>query len=366
MGFDVPLRQCDLRPPSISSRLKRRSVFAVYRFLPDHPKYSTHGVRVLAPDDHYVLNFVGPVLPRKDRGDREVYCRTMLALFCPWRTGLELRPPDVSWDATFALFTFAPRHLRLMKNMNVLYECRDSSHDFASLRRSNFGVSTDAEGPQPTLQQLCDSASHGLPDGPSDMELLRLVELACTSAQSGLHADSAVDEQRRQEFRRLLSSFDTLERDVPPLPVVRDQPPSSTTPPFVSSLLSPKAWKDRLNAARKLAVGLRMNPSLQTSGSLTRSRVEDFDVRVVGINDVEPGYSSVSASGLRTARSLQPTIAMQHAISLFSLNDAQTRAFVLIASRVISMSTDPLRMYLGGMGGTGKSWCSRAIQLYSW
>ncbi|KAI0753906.1 hypothetical protein BC629DRAFT_1663000 [Irpex lacteus] len=329
----VPLRQCDLQPPSISSRLKRRSVFAVYRFLPDHPKYSSHGVRVLAPDDHYVLNFVGPVLPRKDRGDREVYCRTMLALFCPWRTGLELRPPDVSWDATFALFSFAPRHLRLMKNMNVLYECRDSSHDFASLRRSNFGLSTDADGPQPTLQQLCDSASHGLPDGPSDMELLRLVELACTSAQSGLHADSAEDEQRRQEFRRLLSSFDTLERHVPPLPVVRDQPPSSTPPPFVSSLLSPKAWKDRLNAARKLAVSLRMNPSLQTSGSLTQSRVEDFDVRVVGINDVEPGYSSVSANGLSTARSLQPTTAMQRAISLFSLNDAQTRAVSIVTAK---------------------------------
>ena len=61
-------------PASYSSSHASR----LYRFTPDPPKYATHGIQILAHSQRYVLDYVGATLPRKDHGDREVYCRTML------------------------------------------------------------------------------------------------------------------------------------------------------------------------------------------------------------------------------------------------------------------------------------------------
>ncbi|KAJ3825789.1 hypothetical protein F5880DRAFT_1477579, partial [Lentinula raphanica] len=42
-------------------------------------------------------------------------------------------------------------------------------------------------------------------------------------------------------------------------------------------------------------------------------------------------------------------------IKSFSLNIEQERAFRIVAHHSIGYSPDPLRLYIGGMGGTGKS-----------
>ncbi|KAJ7131534.1 hypothetical protein C8R43DRAFT_832797, partial [Mycena crocata] len=45
----------------------------------------------------------------------------------------------------------------------------------------------------------------------------------------------------------------------------------------------------------------------------------------------------------------------------WSLNTEQKRAFVIVADHSVSHQGTPLRMYLGGMGGTGKSVVLKAI-----
>jgi hypothetical protein len=52
---------------------------------------------------------------------------------------------------------------------------------------------------------------------------------------------------------------------------------------------------------------------------------------------------------------------MNKIILSFTLNAAQARAFILVASRVTLVQASPLRMYLGGMGGTGKSQVIKAL-----
>ena len=49
-----------------------------------HPLHSTHGVCPLALGFKWVPNFLGPSLPCSNKGDREFYCASMLALFAPW------------------------------------------------------------------------------------------------------------------------------------------------------------------------------------------------------------------------------------------------------------------------------------------
>ena len=97
-------------------------------FLSAHPLAETHGVRLLKL--RHIPNFIGNTLPRHDQGDHEYYCSTMLALFKPWRNGLDLRTKFNSWDETFMSHGFSMWQLELMKNMNIHYECLDARDDF--------------------------------------------------------------------------------------------------------------------------------------------------------------------------------------------------------------------------------------------
>jgi hypothetical protein len=79
---------------------------------------------------HGVPNFIGATLPCFDQGDREYYCCTMLMLFKPWRSGLDLKNREESWDDAFSDASFSPRQREIMKYMNIRYKCLDAQDDF--------------------------------------------------------------------------------------------------------------------------------------------------------------------------------------------------------------------------------------------
>ncbi|KAF8181767.1 hypothetical protein BJ912DRAFT_797418, partial [Pholiota molesta] len=74
----------------------------------------------------------GPSLPRRDK--KEVYaryCRLMLILFKPWRHADDLRLLSQSWEDAFTVFleTCSTRIKKLLDNMQLLHECKDSGQD---------------------------------------------------------------------------------------------------------------------------------------------------------------------------------------------------------------------------------------------
>ncbi|KAI5823010.1 hypothetical protein K523DRAFT_255966, partial [Schizophyllum commune Tattone D] len=100
-------------------------------FLDAHPQHNSHHVWCDQSKRHYIVpNFVGGSIPRNDQGDREFYCATMLTLFVPWRRGRDLRTEGYNWDHAFRHSTFKPRHLQLMENFNLRYECADARDDY--------------------------------------------------------------------------------------------------------------------------------------------------------------------------------------------------------------------------------------------
>src|SRR6266487_2495441 len=101
-------------------------------FLKDHPLYGTHDIRFNPKKANVVPNFIGGSLPRRDHGDREYYCVTMLTLFKPWRNGKDLKTENYSWDETFMDHTFTEHQQHLMDNFNIRYECNDARDDFSS------------------------------------------------------------------------------------------------------------------------------------------------------------------------------------------------------------------------------------------
>ena len=48
-------------------------------------------------------------------------------------------------------------------------------------------------------------------------------------------------------------------------------------------------------------------------------------------------------------------------IKQFTLNEKQERAFKIVAQHACLSQSDQLKMYLGGMGGTGKSQVIKAL-----
>ncbi|KAK0494357.1 hypothetical protein EDD18DRAFT_1077573, partial [Armillaria luteobubalina] len=79
----------------------------------------------------HVPNFVGGMLPRKDKGDREYYCLAMLTFFRPWRSSKDLKlNTETTWDCEFSRYTFTPFHLKIIDNFNLRYECLDARDDF--------------------------------------------------------------------------------------------------------------------------------------------------------------------------------------------------------------------------------------------
>ena len=117
------------RPTSRNINLKLNK--NQHRFTEEHPLHETHAMPFVPDNMLRIPNFVGASLPRCDKGDREYYCCSMLTIFKPWRSGLDLkRSQTASWDEEFANHIFSNNELSIMKNLNIRYECLDARDDY--------------------------------------------------------------------------------------------------------------------------------------------------------------------------------------------------------------------------------------------
>ena len=146
----------------------------MHKFLPEHPQHKTHQSYLLPEAKARIPNFAGGVLPRKDKGNREDYCMTMLMLFKPWRTGLDLKTKGDTWDETFESYEFTDRHEEIMKFFHIKYECNDARDDYHAQRKAGKGKMPMPFGLSEDTQDLLDNQADDerYVDGihPADME----------------------------------------------------------------------------------------------------------------------------------------------------------------------------------------------------
>ncbi|KAJ3831136.1 hypothetical protein F5878DRAFT_519870, partial [Lentinula raphanica] len=113
------------------------------QFLKDHPLHDTHVPIHHSKNRHLVPNFLGGNLPRPDKEDREYYCCTMLVLFCPWRSGKDLKQAEQTWHEAFELYNFPSHCITYIQNMNLRYEALDARDDFrAQMKSGKVSLST--------------------------------------------------------------------------------------------------------------------------------------------------------------------------------------------------------------------------------
>ncbi|THU87488.1 hypothetical protein K435DRAFT_681605, partial [Dendrothele bispora CBS 962.96] len=81
----------------------------------------------------YVPLVLGPGIPRRDKESSMMkHTRLMLILFKPWVTVNDLKTETQTWKEAYNEFlenTCSPRLHRIIDNMQLLHECRDSRDD---------------------------------------------------------------------------------------------------------------------------------------------------------------------------------------------------------------------------------------------
>ncbi len=104
-----------------------------------HPQYETH---VLRKRTVWVVPVVlGDRVPRHDRGDeeKEQWARMMMILFVPWKNPADIKYEGETWRDAYERRrdVIGPQQQEIIRNMNVLSECRDARDEVTQALRAN-------------------------------------------------------------------------------------------------------------------------------------------------------------------------------------------------------------------------------------
>lgn len=316
-----------------------------FPFLPGHPRYKTHTAtcdfRRLST---IIPNFIGGALPRSDKGDRSYYCMTMLTLFKPWRSPGDLKDGDSTWERAFSNYQFTARQTELMANFNVRYECNDARDDhFAQMRKKLAEVQSGFTshyghqflGDRDRMKDDAMAANHGMEE---DEEFE-----SDADDYVGPRSQHFFDEARG--IRKILRSSGWLNKECSNLPQVN-------TDRLLAPYKTRSTWATFVkNERAQLTANKLMNmPPLD---ELRKCRHHPVDtVEILPHTYFDP----------RTVGEQNADVETQSKIIVdFKLNTEQIRAFMLLANHASKPQRIPLRMYMGGMGGTGKSRVIKAM-----
>ena len=318
-------------------------------YLPGHPQRFTHCINLHEKADK-IPSFIGGPLPRSDKGNREYYCEIMLMLFKPWRTGNDLKQKKQRWDDAFDIYCFSAQQRKLMENFNVRYECHDAKDDFYANNISKSHVlpnwiTNDSLEEIEDLNKLSDIAInadgdevYGFYDNNDSIKgkITKLRESEMTEMQQILEDSGWLDE--------MISNPDQLSTNVPEII-------STSTPAKLHEMLI--AEKDR-RLTNKTRYGNQDAPAITEEYSEQNNCNLIDNVRLVDKTYLEKDFSFSSQ--------LDADI-IDKVVKDKLLNNEQERAFRIIGNHAATLGLPQLTMYLGGMGGTGKSRVIEAVAM---
>ena len=328
---------------NISSKAPKR----LFRFLPDHPFHESHAISVAKADDKKVVNFIGSPLPRSDKGDREFYCCTMLTLFKPWRSGHDLKNENQTWDEAFKLHRFSDQQEQIMKNLNIKYECLDARDDYRALLK---------RGAENTLFMYGDIGDNH-PEDDIDFD-------DPTNCFVNSDFDNCYDPPT--EVPVLGNQEQRLQREAAEIRAVLIRTGWNNVPNIMhdtqrieqfapSCKLTGSQWKAATQLQKKKILE-DLNALNNTSSKLTISHIANFMPNHVEI------ISKYFLQRKFYITSEEETI--DSICSFYSLNEEQERAFKIISHHAVIGESEQLKMYVGGMGGTGKTQVIKALTCF--
>jgi hypothetical protein len=331
----------------------------VGRFQSGHPQMQTHILHLRQDPNVVVPVILGRRIPRPEIGDEEYeeWCRTMLALFKPWRSKEDLKHANEPWSSAFYRTQFDEEHYKVMTNIHVENECRDArdAHSAAYYKRRHCGrtmcdsgIETrfisdiirendeyqDIEGDERNDGDYVEGSGHpgsGHPEGDEyESELCHLL------FESGIMCSKGKER--------------TLEKDVHGGEVT----PSAFNSIHEHRIIMEKYRREKRPAAPQIQTSKRKK--LNDGTAVPTTTIEQFP-----LDDVEV-HQHVILPRRQTKKSEMRKI-VDTIVEEYTMNDneEQQRAFRIVAEHFISGTEEQLLMYVGGMGGTGKSHVIKAI-----
>ena len=319
------------------------------QFLPDHPQYDTHMVRKRTV---WVIPVVlGNRMPRPDKGEeeRQLWARSVLALFQPWRQPADLKEVDEDWIDAYdrQKHCIPPEHMSIIHNMNVLSECKDARDKASDARNAARHISRASRlrTPSPDPFSVFDEQWRPSPAPTTDGQP---TEPAADRTDQLL---DALDKGLGIRFRHALDNCykgrtaSTMSHEYGAAGLVSSEQDERLK--LEHQLMrqvkkrrranrSPHAPEDNRRNVRRRTHRLPVIDSWQLGGE-EESGVQAREQRV--IND--PGIQ---------ADIIRQVILEKNLLS----NTEQHRAFEIVAQHVC-FGGQQLLMYIGGVGGTGKS-----------
>ena len=333
----------DLESEDISmiENLEGKTTHISYTLSSAHPQCNNHVVRKRKVA--VIPNFVGATLPRNTDATYEYYCLTMLTLFSPWRTGLDLKASNVSWGESFKNFEFTARQVEIMKFMNIRYECNDARDDYAAIRKKMgtdpspgyYGSDMDIENQE--------SIDRDIQEANVDPYQLLFEEMILNESRK-----TARHQREMIEIEKLLmlTGWLSIQIEKTDLPLKSEKGLS-----FIDGNgYTPDQWANILASKKgelqQLHVQTMASISTAASYITHSSKLTNVVKPVDQVFLTQRGQNNI----LPDTREL-----LDKALSKYTLNSEQERAFNIIATHAIGVNSPQLCIYIGGMAGTGKS-----------
>ena len=316
---------------------------SMYRFLKSHPLYNSHGTIIKQDDPNIVADFIGN-LPQSDQGDREYYCLTMLVLFKPWQKPLSLKMEKNTWDETFLKHKFTNRQLELIRNFNIKYECLDACDDYNAQMRDSGDNTFFPHGAE------VENEKHDFdPDLFTKSNDLNNIYDYDTMMTQPIGRSEYKRQREAEDMRNILHNTGWSKT------VKSIFDPNKFKPYLPDYVLPAYEWKIKVQSLRQKVLETRQE-SNQSANSISshKSKIyKHMDVKIIDKSFLQ-----------QRCYNTEHEISIENIAPKFLLNKEQKRAFDIVAHHVVMPHSDQLKMYIGGIGGTGKSHVIDALSHY--
>lgn len=309
-----------------------------------HPQRYTHVIRKRVV--WLVPVVLGDRMPRRDTSDeeRDLWARTVLLLFLPWRSPGDLKQSEETWLDAYDRqeHLIRPAHVAIVDNMNVLTECKDARDHMNRQRQHSGGVQEEGEGSDASSREISPHPNDVIPSS-ADAAAECAVEEAISLERD---LDCLITLPSRWAIDRCYGKAQHVDAGAPvgTASVIRDQD------------------RNQVEEERRTMKSLKRKRASQQSSSPRHRQRRRVRPAVTDVAELPRGESSqlqpmpvvLSGDGL-------PTV-VHNVIEDFGLasNTEQRRAFEIVA-RHVCYGGKQLLMYVGGLGGTGKSHVVNAV-----
>ncbi len=262
----------------------------------------------------------------------------MLTLFKPWHSGNDLRADkDTLWHDAFSAYIFTAQQEQVMNNFMIKYECNDARDDFSAQRKKM-------------------EKGHKMPMNMDCEDIDDLDTQHYEKDYSNYHEESEALITAAEALAEL-SSWEITRRS--------QQKTLATT-------VNAVGWLDDMDNKKPAKLLKRMNFSEDKSASqwkqlLTDKKQSILDEREAQAdkNEKAKNYKIVGKNYFLSkdfkASNKEAQKLIDDTATEFSLNEAQECTFRIVANHAVESNGEQLKMYLGGMAGTGKSQVIKAL-----